>query len=224
MKVKVRSIYREVLAKTGRVWDKDGKELQQFRQFAPPQIGSRDGVPLYASFGEAYMTPTEAKFLVESKENQASVSAGQEQIYHYPLGYPVPEVDNAGGHMLMAPITSATTHVSDQRQLEAAAEQMRERDAAIAKAQADAGDDEPAGDDAPQETAHQGGTREGKSRARLRSGLSGERGGGARPDLPPRLHRYVGTRYADDRRRYRPGKPPASARGRRAPYRHGPNR
>ncbi len=143
MKVKVRSIYREVLAKTGRIWDKDGKEIQQFRQFSPPQIGTRDGVPKYAAFGEAYMTPTEAKFLVESKENQASVLAGQEQIYYYPLGYPVPEADNAGGSLLMAPITSATTHVSDERQLQAAAEQMKERDAAMAKAQAEAEGEEP---------------------------------------------------------------------------------
>ena len=154
MKVKVRSIFREVLAKTGRVWTPEGKEVPQFRQFTPPQRSVRDGVPIFADFGEAYMTPTEAAFLVESKENQAFALAGKEQPYHYPMGYPVPETDDAGGTRLLPPITQTTMHVSDDRQLIAAEAIMKERDEAVARHAAEAsGEVLPEELDGPQETA-----------------------------------------------------------------------
>jgi hypothetical protein len=128
MKVLVRSRYKEVKAATGRVWGGDGNVHLQYRQFLPPTAKSQHG--------ETYMTPQEAKFLVESPENIAHVEAGEEAPYSYPLGHPVPVADNFGGTTLTPPLTDKTVHVSDVRQTESAVKLLAERDAAIALAKA----------------------------------------------------------------------------------------
>jgi hypothetical protein len=137
MKIKVRSRYREGIAKTGVIFDNVGKDFEQWRQFVPPHPK--------ATHGEAYMTPGEAKFLVESPQNRMHIDAGLEMEYSYPAGFPVPVADNFDG-ILHPPLTNKSFHISDTRQLDQAAGFLAERDRAIAlgKARADA---EARGDD-----------------------------------------------------------------------------
>jgi len=136
VKIKVRSRYREGVAVTGRVWD-DEKVHLQFRAFAPPHPK--------ANFGETYMSPQEARFLVESKQNRMHVEAGLEPEYSYPAGYPMPVADNLDGPFA-PPMTEKNFHVSDPRQIEQAQNWMAERAASMALAEArraaeDRGDD-----------------------------------------------------------------------------------
>lgn len=127
MKIKVRSRYREVSAKTGTFFDDEGFSHEQWRRFTPPHPK--------AQHGEVYMTPEEAKYLVESDENRAHIEAGLEAEYSYPAGYPMPVADNLDGP-LQPPMTSKSFHVSDTRQIEKATKFLTERDEAIARGKA----------------------------------------------------------------------------------------
>jgi len=127
MKILVRSRYREVSAKTGTFFDDAGLSHEQWRRFSPPH-GK-------ATHGQTYMTPEEAKYLVESDENRAHIEAGLEPEYSYPAGYPMPVTDNLDGP-LQPPMTSKNFHVSDTRQIEKATGFLAERDAAIARGKA----------------------------------------------------------------------------------------
>jgi hypothetical protein len=107
-----------------------GEEIPQFRQFVPPLRSMKNGSPRYAEYGECYMTPEEARFLVESHENRAYTEAGEVTPYSYPAGVPLPVADNFEGPLL-APLTSKTLGVADSRQMEAAERMMAERDASL---------------------------------------------------------------------------------------------
>jgi hypothetical protein len=137
MKVKVRSKAKEVLAMSGREFV-DGVFHPQFRQFAPPHTK--------ANFGETYMTPKEAAFLVESAQNRAYIEAGQEAEYSYPAGFPMPILESLDGSF-QPPQTMRSFHVSDSRQIDQAvgflADQERSRELAKAKLDAEARGDDP---------------------------------------------------------------------------------
>jgi hypothetical protein len=137
VKIKVRSKFREVIAVTGRIWEGGNPHLQ-FRQFTPPHPK--------AQYGETYMTPAEANFLVESPQNQMHIAAGEEAVYSYPAGHPVPVHDSHDGNF-HAPLTDKSFHISDSRQLDQSAAWMAERAASIelakAKAAAEARGDDP---------------------------------------------------------------------------------
>lgn len=92
--------------------------------FAPPHPK--------ATFGECYMTPAEAAWLVEDINNQRHINAGREPEYYYPAGFPLPVADGAEGSTLAPPITDSQFHVSDPRQTVAAEQFLAEQKAAMA--------------------------------------------------------------------------------------------
>ena len=163
MKIMVRSRYREAIAVTGRVWDA-GNVYLQFRQFSPPHPK--------ANYGQCYMTPAEARFLVESVQNRMHVDAGLEAEYSYPAGHPVPVADNFDG-VLHPPMTEKSFHVSDSRQIEQASDWMKERAASMElarlRAEAEARGDDPnevtLPDVAPVEAAESASARRNRQRA-----------------------------------------------------------
>jgi hypothetical protein len=127
MKVQVYSSCKEVRACTGRTWDGEGNAHLQFRKF--------EAVGPKSTEGKAYMTPQEAKFLVESDYVRNSIEMGFPAPFRYPMGYPIPVANDHDGPLAM-PITEGSFHVSDARQLEQAQQLIKERDEAIAAAKA----------------------------------------------------------------------------------------
>ena len=124
-KVLVRSRYRHVLARTTRDWARgiDGKpvEVNSFRQFIDYH---------------AYMTPSEAAFLIDSDENGAYIDAGMTPLYYYPAGAPLILDDREGE--LAPPLGGAGLLSHNPKQSESARRVLAEAEAQLIAREAQA--------------------------------------------------------------------------------------
>jgi hypothetical protein len=126
VKILVRSKYREVRAKTQRMWEEvttDGKTTVQQVDFERQFLN-----------WECYMTPEECKFLVESVENKACEAAG-DPTYWYPAGlpYPMPVDHDMKRHgVFTAPLRSGNVATSEPQAAAGAKLIEDERAAALA--------------------------------------------------------------------------------------------
>lgn len=125
-KVLVRSAFREGVAKTWVDYEEDPKtgavtELSYFRRFHEHH---------------AYMTPQEARFLVESEENQAHIDGGLPPPYSYPNGQAFPQPLDFGGETLGPPIPEGALSTQDERQAAASKRKSDRRESILAKKRA----------------------------------------------------------------------------------------
>jgi hypothetical protein len=108
------------MVRTTREWsrDKDSKlvEASGFRQFENHH---------------AYMTPSEAAFIIDSNENHAHIDAGLPPMYYYPAGAPFIVDENKDGP-LSPPLGSQALVSNNPQQAEAARRVVAEAEEQIA--------------------------------------------------------------------------------------------
>lgn len=117
-KVLVQSVYAEPVVKVGEIYSRNEK-------------GQAIASPILRSFRghKCYMTPEEAEFLVESKENRKNRAAGRGK-YFYPAGIPVP-VDADFEGPLSPAASGDSVLVMDPLQAIAAMEQTQRAEEAM---------------------------------------------------------------------------------------------
>lgn len=127
-KVMVRSRYRNPLVRTVRDWErgKDGKpsEINGYRQFVNH---------------EAFMTPKEAAFVVDSDENQAYIDRGLPALYYYPAGAPLIVEDSFQGE-LSPPMGQGSVIANNDQQAAAARKALAEAEVALQAKEAEVAD------------------------------------------------------------------------------------
>jgi hypothetical protein len=124
VKVLVQSRYREARVRVGRGWrvenidgKEEAKEINYFRQFRN---------------WKCYMTPAEAAFIVESKENERASEAGNAK-YWYPAGMAIPVPDTYGVKDMgpFLPATEGDQTMADPRAAAGAKQIEQEKEAAL---------------------------------------------------------------------------------------------
>lgn len=126
-KVLVQSTMREVVAKVGQIPVRN-------------HTGAAVMVPTLRPFHNfrCYMTPEEAEFLVNSKENIKMRSSGT-AAYFYPAGFPAPVDENHEGPLAPAISAEALSTSADPASSLAAKDQMAEAERILAAQEKGAG-------------------------------------------------------------------------------------